>query len=316
MKTALRILFVLTVICTFSQLSLGLSINETWSGPADPTGWSIHSYQGTGFTTTGTARTNYLSNGYFQLTESSVGWERTTALYTADTFSTSESFSFQADYRVQTQSGRRGADGLSFFWVDKSYLDSNSIDPANLEGGYGKWQGAPHGATSGDIGYYDGIRGYSFELDHEKDSKDEQLEYTHFIRITDWSHLATNTQLDLKSNNDDFYENNGWQRAYFSFDGDTETFSYYLEDLDDNGDPNGIKTEIVTFTIDSLDFSGEGDPSGAYETFSEAYFGIAAGTGTDYAEHDIRNLTFVPEPATLIVLGLGGLFAVNRRKQN
>ena len=306
-----RCVFGLSVIVATSA-ARALYVNETWSGSTDPAGWSIHTYNGGGHTTPGTELTGATADAYrystadhMQMTTPAT-YQRTTAIYTAQTFNTASSFSFTCDYYI---GGGTGADGLAFFWLDKDFIDDNTLDVGTISGGYGEWIGVPHGNNPTDsVGYYANIAGYSFEFDHYNNSGEGSFqEYTHFVDTSTWDHAPAVAAADYGSDSD-FYYNNGWQRVSFEFDADAQTFSYYLEILDGSGEPTGTTTSVTNFTVAEL------GPSW-YETFDQAYFGIGASTGGAYAEHSIRNLTVVPEPTSALLLALATGAALGRRRR-
>ena len=283
---------------TDANMSCGASlINEDFNGSTTPTGWVAHTYTDGNHTTVGIETNDTFrypdvgTNGYLRLTED-VGSQRTTMIYTNNTLNTKKDFSFTADVRIQGTGS--GADGLSFFWMSKASVDhviaaDDDVDSvADISGGAGEWQGAPHGTSVGSttgmtVGYYEGIKGYSFEFDHYQNDG-EFSEYNHFIRLDDWDHSASVAAADRNSD-DDFYYGDGWIRASFKFNANLNggTFSYYLENL-----TNGKFTETKTFTIaDLATATGEDE---WYDGFDEAYFGIGAATGGAHAEHLVDNV--------------------------
>ena len=315
MKTPIGIL---SIALLMGSTSFGGTLfTEDFDDNQTPDGWVAHTYTDGNHTTLGTEQDDtfrYPNNpGYLRLTEDST-YQHTTMVKTDQTLNTQNSFSFTADVRIQGTGS--GADGLSFFWMSKASVDSliNTDDNgvtsvADISGGAGEWQGAPHGNDpTKSVGYYEGIRGYSFEFDHYPNGSDELQEYNHFIRLDDWDHSATVAAADRTTDND-FYYGNGWIRTHFDFDATLNggTFSYYLERLEGTEEEIGTVTETTTFTTAQL-----GD--GWYDGFDEAYFGIGAATGGATAEHLVDNITVVPEPSSAALIGIGALIAAFIRK--
>jgi len=310
----------LTLLTGQNIAQAAIIIHEDFNGPSDPSGWTAHSYTGGTHTTTGTAQDasfrypNPGTDGHLLLTQD-LGYQHSTLIYTGGTLNTTKDFSFQADVKITSTSS--GADGLAFFWMSKASVDNviennaNVGSVADISGGYGEWQGVPHGNDpSQSIGYYEGISGYSFEFDHWKNDQNERQEYNHFIRIDDWDHNAGSEAAADRTNDGDFYFNNGWITVHFSYVDATETFSYHLETLD------GItSTSITSFTISDLEAAtGE---TGWYEKFSESYFGIGAATGGVRSEHLVGNVTVtaVPEPESVLSMAIAVAVFVFWRKR-
>ncbi|AQQ69839.1 hypothetical protein SMSP2_00173 [Limihaloglobus sulfuriphilus] len=302
--------YITTIVAIFAASTFGASlVTESFSGTTDPAGWNIQTYTGGTHTSAGTLEGESFrygtgtGNGYMQMTEA-VDYQRTTAIYTADTFSTAQDFSFTCDYNIGDTG--TGADGITFFWLDKATIDSNSWNINSMSGGYGEWMGAPHGNDSGkSVGYYNGIKGYSMEFDHYDNGAGEVDEYNHFIRISDWAHSGGVGAVD-RGGDDDFYYGNGWQSVEFTFDADTGTFTYQLTDTD-----TSAQTAVKTFTVAVLETALG---TGWYETFDDAYFGIGGATGGDNDVHLIRNLDVVPEPATMLMFAMGGLALLRKKR--
>ena len=165
------------------------------------------------------------------------------------------------------------------------------------------------GASSFGQGVFSDISGYSFEFDHYKNSG-EFHEYNHFVRLDDWDHSAASVSATDRSGDDTFYYNDGWIRTHFNFDAEEETFSYYLESMEDL--TLGQVTETTTFSVAQLD-SATGE-TGWYEGFDEAYFGIGAATGGATAEHLVDNVSVIPEPSSfgLLVVFVGVFSGIRR----
>jgi hypothetical protein len=180
-------------------------------------------------------------------------------------------------------------------FVDKETI--SSFD--DLAGGYGEWNGAPHGTNPGmSVGYVAGVEGYSFEFDHFYNDNQVTQELTDFVNINDWNHIPAATH-DFESD-PDFYYDNGWVGVTLQNRGNNFTFSWD-DDLDD--------------TVDgSYDFTVENFPR------YDAYFGVTGSTGAENANHFVRDVqmdgTPTPEPGTLVLVGLGlaGMGVLKRRR--
>lgn len=271
--------------------------------------WYVHSYTGGTHTTPGTpqALSTFTASGNTGLRLTSASNYQRTTLIAKQEFTSQQSFKFECEVYIG-DSTNSGADGLTFFWIDKASLGTNAI--GDLNGGVGEWMGAPHGNlntnASGDatVGYYSGIKGYSFEFDHYQNNTNEFQEYNHFVRLGDWAHHPS-TVTNVNSGSDpDFYYNNGWERVSFSYDAVNERFTYEYKF-------NGTAyTASQTYTIAQLNAASPG----FYEKFDNAYFGIGAATGGANAVHGIREFTLIPEPSMLAILGAGALLLARRRR--
>jgi hypothetical protein len=275
-------------------------INESFSGNTVPSGWVFNGKESANHNslTTGVNKVNsdwiVKENGtnFLRLTEQTYN-QRTTAIYTNSTFRSDRSFTIRSDIRVTSPAGNNGADGISFFW-----LKANTVANVNtMIGGMGGWQGTPRGAITGtagsgntlsEAGYYSGLKGYSFEFDHYNNTGEKYIEYNHLVRLEDWVHLS-GAAID-HSADPNFYEDNGWQTIQFSYNADLDTFT-------------------VSWGFNGSTFASNVTYSVATEKFDQAYFGISAGTGGQFAAQDIKNITVmgvIPEPSTVLLLAIGG----------
>ena len=282
-------------------------INESFSGANMPSGWIFNGKEGASNTSITTGVDKVASdwivkeNGtnFLRLTENA-SYQRTTAIYTNTTFRTDRNFSLRADIRITCPGN--GADGLSFFW-----LKANTVSNLSATiGGVGSWMGVPRGSVNGkdnnlgQAGYYLGLKGYSFEFDHYKNSTNEiSDEYNDLVRLEDWMHFS-NASID-QSANTNFFEDCGWQTFQFAYNASNDNFTVSW------GFNGSTFSSNVTYSV-----SG-------YEKFDSAYFGIGAGTGGWYSSQDVRNLTLtgmvVPEPATAALIAfVGGLSLFIRRR--
>lgn len=335
---------------TFAQATQIL-IDETFDGASVPEGWVFNGKQGTSHTAPSTGvnktATDWFGSddgsgngqGFVRLTNngtwSEANNQRTTAIYGDGTFSTMFDFSISAEVRISSGSGSTGADGLSFFWLDASSLDLVNYNLNHFQGGMGEWQGAPRGTILGTkspcptptdcvMGEYYGaynstngffpnpdtsypetsLRGYSFEFDHYANSSFEQQEYNHMVRLDDWAHM---TDMRVDSTSDpDYYEDVGWVSFELAYSATDKRFTYTYTGRDSNGDPVAPKTVVLTPTVDE------------WTEFDRAYFGISAGTGGQYADHDVRNLIVTseaPGPGTLALFAFAPLVAIAARRR-
>jgi len=278
-------------------------VNESFSGSAVPSGWVFNGKESANHTniTTGTNKGNsdwfVKENGtnFLRLTEQTYN-QRTTAVYTNSTFRTDRSFTIRSDVRVTSPAGNNGADGISFFW-----LKANTVANLNTTiGGMGGWQGAPRGAITGtagsgntlsEAGYYSGLKGYSFEFDHYNNTGEKFIEYNHLVRLEDWYHIP-GAAIDHSANTS-FYEDNGWQTIQFAYNADSDSFT-------------------VSWGFNGSTFASNVTYSVGTEKFDQAYFGIGAATGGQFAAQDVRNVVVtgvIPEPATAMLLAFGGFIA-------
>jgi hypothetical protein len=96
-------------------------------------------------------------------------------------------------------------------------------------------------------------------------------------------------------------DNANQKHAWIRYEGASDLLEVFLSESDVQP-----ATPLVSHAVDLTSiFGGRRD----------LYVGFTAATGSWYSTHDIISWTFVPEPATLVVLGLGGALTLPRRRR-
>lgn len=302
MKRSLVVFLFLVV--SLSLISAVFIENETFTGSSTPNDWYIDGNIGEGHNTALTIGnkedTDFFGAGAFlRLTENS-SWNRAWAYYKGHQISMLGVWSIELDIRIgKDHSGSEttnGADGLTIVFLDATYAENaqGEFDPTKAEGGYGEWQGAPQGKSSGYLGYHADLKGYSFEWDHYKNGEELALEYNHWVDIEKWAHSGWGENM---GNDTGYYYNDGWRHCKLSSNGaGIITFEY------SNDNDNDLEK---SFTINpgSRPITG-GDPN--YQLLTNdylAYVGFTAATGGAAAFHEIKNVVIrgndSPLPVTL-----------------
>lgn len=313
---ALAFCGVLSAPAGATQISI---IDESFSGSTVPDGWIIQGDVDVNHD--GTPRANYramnesdwFGNGYFEMTTTSPGYQRVTAIYERATFSTLKDFSISADVRINSSDGTSGADGMSFFMISEASLELDKYSLSHYRGGMGEWEGTPrgvntpfnethfgaYGSTTGFEADADGpnLRGYSWEFDHYQNAAQEEIEYNHMVRLDDWTHMDS-----MRVNhgpNDDFYEDVGWVSFTLEYSAADEQFTYTYVD-------RNLAETVTTLSPDPTEWIG----------FGSVYFGLGAGTGGQVADHHVRNLvvTQAPGPGTLALVAFAPLALLAARR--
>ena len=260
--------------------------SETFNTTTPPAGWSIQGYHtGGSHQGVGTAKTNaqlFPSEGspsynYLRLTENE-GYQRTWAYYTTSKLAMKGTWTITMEVRIGGNA--TGADGLCLIFADPSSFTTPGVfDLASVEGGWGEFEGTPHGVQLTDPsylvnakGYHANFKGFSLEFDHYQNNPELFREYIHWVDLATWTHTGLGSDNFLTDPS--FYYNNGWQRVKIAAQNGVIKFIY--------GWNGTIYTESFTMDTNS---PGLGRSMYAYD----AYLGIGAATGGEGAYHDVRN---------------------------
>ncbi len=260
-----------------------------------PTGWLIQGTRGYDHTDNGQtqAASSFLRNsynqkqGYLELTDDLVDYQRTSAFYTAKTFNATLAWSIEAEIWVSHDMNQGdSADGLTFAWVSAGSIGSQT---SKLLGGYGEWMGVPRG-TDKNVpvdqarGYYRGLEGVAFEFDHFQNQGDTGTEHTCLQDLSTWTYDSDSYR--EYSSTDDFFVNEGWQTVKLTYDG-AGNFTFYWDTMD------AAHQYSWAQALTDADLKS-------------CYFGVTAATGDSNASHRVRNIRIEsqPEPASWLLMGL------------
>ena len=287
--------------------------DQSFGGARNPDGWVIQGEQNAPDRfTPGTPKTIWDffqgGQGFMRLTTSGP-YERASAFYTNEMV-------WSTDWKIEAEIHMdRGADGMAFSWVGVTGelpIDDGIIQVGELLGGFGNWLGAPRGPGLSNpqedgLGWYNDVGGYSLQF----------LTYSNrWItgKKFDTPPWATNYESTLCRNL------RSWKPPYWN-----SIFSY-LDDPTFFVAPGFVRFVLMQSTIGSTGhFALTWGPT--YATTNTwiitdymdypAYFGVSAGTGGVWANHDVKNFTLygepVPEPTAWMGMALATLCFARRR---
>lgn len=277
--------------------------NETFNATSAPAGWNIQGYKdGGSHQGTGTLKTNadlFKNDGgdnYLRLTENA-GWQRAWAYYTPRTFPMMGKWTITMEVRIGKNhlgtGTNDGADGLCLIFADATTCETNgALDMAKVEGGWGEFEGTPHGFDftgnsigAGPKGYRPGFKGFSLEFDHYNNAPEAFREYIHWVDLGTWVHSGLGENVENTPNS---YYNKGWKRVQIAANAGVITFSQ-------NWDGSSYLDSFIMDTTGTV-------ASGCNKlTAYDAYLGIGAATGGSSAFHEVRYIALDLPDETLPV---------------
>lgn len=291
MKKTVSVIIALLMAITF--INAVTVFEQSFSVTTPPAGWNIQGYK-TGGSHTGNGtpmnNTDFFTNetpNYLRLTKDT-GYNRAWAYYSAAKFPVMGKWKITMEIRIgKTHDGTEidsGADGLCLVFADANTCETDgALDMTKVEGGYGEFEGAPHGVTFtspaylvGAKGYHSGFKGFSFEFDHYNNTVGSEVfrEYIHWVDLSNWEHSGLGANMATDTG---FYYNDGWQRVQLDADAGVITFRYNW-----NGTSSTYASSITLNTNSPIN-------SNCNDIYAyDAYLGISAGTGGESAYHEVR----------------------------